>query len=398
MTTITTRIAKGTALTISEVDANFTNLNNDKASNADLSAGLLTKADKTNPVPSYATTAALPNPLTGVARVGTDLYVGDGVRTLRGTGNKQGTGGRPTVLMFGNSLAGINQRRIQGETTTLSSDAVAGTKTINLASAIGFTSGATVAIEIGSRQPFVTTQVGAPTGNTITIADRLPMRASSGRGAWVFTTDRPSNIRQGCGPIAMGLQLLGMPCEILNGFGEIGSQSLAIVSALPMFLEKFKPNYCFFIITENDISNSINYLDTIRRINTAVAMCISSGTTPIVMSPFPATIWTAASGYVPAALNLYNYIMSIASIYPQAIGFDTTTLYSDGTFPTNIVPIAGYTDGQHPVPGRSTTIGLLYKPNFASLFGAIFSYVPKEMVTLMILGFGIVILLRFLKR
>lgn len=44
----------------------------------ELTSGLATKASVSNPVPSYATTAAIPATYTGVARVGTDLYVGNG--------------------------------------------------------------------------------------------------------------------------------------------------------------------------------------------------------------------------------------------------------------------------------------------------------------------------------
>ncbi len=66
MTTIVTRQAKGSALSWTEMDSNFTNLNDGKA-------------EANNPVPSFANTAAIPAAYTGVARVGTDLYVGDGV-------------------------------------------------------------------------------------------------------------------------------------------------------------------------------------------------------------------------------------------------------------------------------------------------------------------------------
>ena len=65
--------------TASNVTVTLPNTSGTTALLADLTSGLATKADVLNPVPSYANTAAIPAAYTGVARVGADLYVGDGV-------------------------------------------------------------------------------------------------------------------------------------------------------------------------------------------------------------------------------------------------------------------------------------------------------------------------------
>lgn len=319
---------------------------------------------------SYPSVSAIPAGFVGTCRVGTDLYVGDGgaVATVK----KNGSGGRPTVLIFGCSIAGLQQRRMAGGTTNLAyPDSPAGSTTLTLGDATGFTSGSKIAVELGGRQPFFTTQVGAPVGNVITIADRLPMHATA-YNCYVFkyTTDRPQYVRMGQSYITQALQLLGMPVEILNGYGEIGATSEQIVPHLPMYLNKFNPNYCMLFITENDLSNGLSETNLIRRINAAVQMCINNGTIPIVFSSVPANVYSAASGLVPKVLTVLNYIKNISAYYPQAIGVDSTTLWTDNTYPTNVFPIAGWTDGIHPVPGRSITMGLYFKSLFQKMFGS----------------------------
>lgn len=88
--TITLRTIKGSPLTSGEIDANFTNLNNNLA------------AVQVNNITTYPSTASIPLPYTGVARVGTDLYVGDG-----GAAVAVGGGAVYRVLDSGNATTNV---------------------------------------------------------------------------------------------------------------------------------------------------------------------------------------------------------------------------------------------------------------------------------------------------
>ncbi|MCX7084312.1 MAG: hypothetical protein NTY69_02095 [Methylococcales bacterium] len=86
MATIILRSAKGSPLTILEVDQNFSNLNEAIA----------------NAIPNFSSASLIPAGFVGVARSGTDLYVGDGLSIIKvaktilandiGTAGQQGFG------------------------------------------------------------------------------------------------------------------------------------------------------------------------------------------------------------------------------------------------------------------------------------------------------------------
>ena len=93
MATIITRTGKGSALSITEMDANLNNLNNampTAMSYADAVAGTSTTAQSIAPnvlvasniVQKYAGVNNIPANFTGIAKVGTGLYVGDGTSVV----------------------------------------------------------------------------------------------------------------------------------------------------------------------------------------------------------------------------------------------------------------------------------------------------------------------------
>ncbi|MEY3760068.1 MAG: hypothetical protein RIR39_1559 [Pseudomonadota bacterium] len=110
MTNLTLRSIKGAPLTIAEVDANFQNLNNampTAMSYADAIAGISTTPQSIAPnvlvasniVQKYASVGNIPANFAGIAKVGADLYVGDGTNLSKVT---------PTAMSQADAIAGIS--------------------------------------------------------------------------------------------------------------------------------------------------------------------------------------------------------------------------------------------------------------------------------------------------
>lgn len=146
MTTITLRSTKGAPLTIAEVDANFNNLNNSLPTamdSATAQAGTSTTAQtvsasvlkagidaNANVVKTYTSVSDIPSGFDGTARVGTDIYVGDGTSIVRQTKNLQ------NIPMFVEALlgSGLCTYHSQVESATLTVSGTAGSYYLTLVS------------------------------------------------------------------------------------------------------------------------------------------------------------------------------------------------------------------------------------------------------------------------
>jgi hypothetical protein len=275
------------------------------------------------------------------------------------------------MLPFGNSIAGQSVRSPVGSTTNTTAEIKAGAKLLTVNNAAAFSIGDKVAVGLcygGSHLTTVEAVDTAATPDTITLARPLPRLARAGAAVQRYVTDRPGNVRRPCGPLAAALAQLGMPVELLPGYGYGGSLDLSIVADLPPFLAFYRPAFVVFNLYENSIPAGATYDNLMRITRVAAESCLQSGALPIFMSCMPNNSINSAG---PSAVydQIKNVINNMDSFIPGARGVNVSDLWLDKSLPNARQPLAGWTDGVHPSTNRYQTIGEYLVAALADLVG-----------------------------
>jgi len=261
---------------------------------------------------------------------------------------------RPTLLCFGNSIAGQNSRLAAAYTTTATAVAVrAGANQITLVAggvaALGLVVNDYIAVALKDQSLWVV-QVTGIAGEVLTLANRVPTLLRD-VGAGVNKVTAPvfwsSNQRLGLGFVNVANALLGGPCHILQGYGYGSGYARNCLNDLPIALKQWNPNYVFFILLENDVVGSSSYQRLVDDINFAARTCLNAGAVPIFEYCLPSNSITAgARATVFDQIN--SYLGSISTTIPGAYSINHGALYLDPAKPTLRTPLAGWTDGVHP--------------------------------------------------
>ena len=288
--------------------------------------------------------------------------------TVRGVGSSSVTG-RPSLLLFGNSIAGQSSRSMAVSTTTLTAEVKAGQTVIPVASVAGLAANDKIIVGLYYGGVHMTTiaSVGA---SDITIASKLPRLARSGSLILKYTTDRYTSVRNYVGPIGAVLSKLGCPVDIIPGYGYGGSLALQIVADLPLFLKFYRPNFVLLSLFENDIASAIAGDDVKleKLMYTAAKLCLNSGATPIFASCVP-------SNSINTALKsaCFDYLLAktlaINTVISGAYGFDMSKPWLDTSITTSRAPLAGWTDGVHPNANKFHTIAGFIQTAMQSIIG-----------------------------
>ena len=292
--------------------------------------------------------------------------------------------GRKKLLVFGNSLALQNMTTLlQGTNySTISADARRGATSFTVSSASGASIGNKVAIQLYFGGVFYSTITNI-VSNTITIADKLPASVKSAISCVVhwFTTDGVDDwVYQQNGPVYMACSMLGMPVDVIHGYGYGGALAQMLLTDLEQVLRLTRPDYVVFNLTENDIVNPVEstvaaeVARLTRLIYLACELSIASGATPIFLSNYPTgSVDTANKAAIWDAMKLVQ--INIGDIYPQAVGIDTSTLWLDTTTATTRPAIASWVyGGIHPVIMKCAVIGKLIKNALGAVIGSATSF------------------------
>ena len=272
---------------------------------------------------------------------------------------------RPRFLVFGNSLQAINNTVLSGSTTTTSAEAKAGATVISVAAIGTIADGDKIAVAYYDGTILHTTVSGAPSGNNITLPTPLEKLVRSGANVLKYTGVLPTNVRRNGGPVYLGMAMLGMPVQFIQGYGYGGGTMPELVQDLPRVLEATKPKYAHLILPENSMALGSDEL--IRLLKVALRICAGHGVIALVNTCYPSDSYTA--GAQAASYDAYNaYVRSQMLVdYPLSKCIDVGDQWLDTARPTLRAPLAGWTDGVHPTATKYAVIGTYYKEQFALL-------------------------------
>lgn len=266
--------------------------------------------------------------------------------------------------------------------STISADARRGATSFNVANAGTAAIGNKVAIQLCFGGVFYSTITNV-VSNTITIADKLPAAVKSAISCVVhwYTTDGVDDwVYQQNGPVYMACSMLGMPVDVIHGYGYGGALAQMMLTDLERVLRLTRPDYVVFNLTENDIGSPVEttvaaeVARLTRLIYLACELSIASGATPIFLSNFPSGgVNTANEAAIWDAMKLVQ--INIGNVYPQAVGIDTSTLWLDTTTATTRPAIASWvSEGIHPVIMKRAVIGKLIKNALGAVIGSATSF------------------------
>lgn len=276
---------------------------------------------------------------------------------LKGRNNQ--SAGRPTLLVFGNSIAGQSVRVLISSTTTVSTETKAGQTVIPVAASSGFSVNDAVAISVCSAGIHLDTVVAVDTVSaqkTITIGTKLPFLARANATVNKYTTSWPSVIRVTGGLVHVAVANLGGPVDLIPGYGYGGSTCKQMQYDIATWLRAMRPSYVAFHLWENEITAGTSASTMQSQARGFAKACIAHGATPIFFTPVPSDYYTAGA-QVAAFDSLVSYLLNtLPTDVPGAVSIDLSTPWLDTGAPTLRKPISGWTDGIHPVPGKKATI------------------------------------------
>jgi len=276
------------------------------------------------------------------------------------------SGGRKTLLIAGNSIALGSCRSVlhaSSVTTTITATAVpanalALTLVAGGAATIGIVSGNTIGVILSGGIPWKVKATDV-TGEVVTLEKPLPRSLLASASVYKITDTQgmwPMIMTGTAGFIRCLNSLCGAPYDILPGYGHGGGTSKDVVTALPAMLAYYNPDAVWLQMAENDIM-TIDQQQTIDNIYHAASICLKQGAIPIVSACVPSSSITAAKASVFDAVNAA--IMTIANTIPGSVAVDPGALYldtSNSSFPRS--PLAGWTDGVHPIQAKGYPIAL----------------------------------------
>lgn len=286
------------------------------------------------------------------------------------------TGYRRGLLLVGNSIAGQSMRVVPTYTTAITAAEVRPGAT-QITCATGGVAAMSLLvndrISIGlCNQQYWTVQVTAISGELLTLASPVPrlLRASAGVSKVSAPHYAPLTIRTQNGILSSVNQMLGGPLDLLPGHGHGGATAAEIVESLPGLLAYYRPSVVGLHLFENDVPASTTIEELKRHCDNAVRLCLNHGAIPVVVACLPTTsVTTAPRAAVFDEINAY--VLSVASRFPAAVGVNPGALYldtSNPSFPRQ--PLAGWTDGVHPVASKRYTIASSIVTALQPVFGS----------------------------
>lgn len=284
----------------------------------------------------------------------------------------------PKLLVFGCSIAQQCNAYLHSATsTTAAADIKAGATVITVANGALFTGGQKVTVPLYNARLWTTT-INSITGNDLTIADKTPglIRASS--SITINTTPTVPALDQGYGAVNAAVALLGGPVEVVPSYGYGGAIYTQMYADLERDLRHYRPHYVALHMYENDLTSTVaSGGATIEQFKAwarqMARLCLNYGAVPIVYSSMPYYNSTAVRG-IPASRAadydaLAEYVGSgtngqLSKDVPGAVG-DNSLSYgwldtSNPTWPR--APLAGWTDGVHPMTNKRFAVGLIALP------------------------------------
>lgn len=281
------------------------------------------------------------------------------------------SGGRPTLLVFGNSIGGQSSRFVASTTAYSSAEARAGASVIQVPDATLFSINDKIIIGLGFQgfhKATVTATDTAPTPDTITITPALPYLARVSAPILKYTTVEPNGIRMGSGAISTAVAMLGGSVDVIPGYGFGGALARQMLLDLPLWLRYYRPSYVAFHLLENDAAASTSLASMQASIRTAAEMCVRNGATPLFFSSMP------SSSIINSRIDEYDamltYVLNIGNVVPGARGFNLSTPWLDTAQPTLRPPLAGWTDGVHPNANKRMTIGDMVAAMLSPIIGS----------------------------
>jgi hypothetical protein len=281
---------------------------------------------------------------------------------------------RPTMLLVGNSLAGVNTRSVAVYTTTITAAGVRpGATTLTLVAggvaALSLSVNDYIAVGLCNQQPWVV-QVTGIAGEVLTLAQRTPMylRISAGVQKVTLPSLFPTNYRGGFGWVNIANAMCGAPYSLIPGYGFGSGMFSEIISDLAKQLEHHRPNMVFFIPYENDIASGVAY-DVLARLTVQAAyMCLNAGATPVFQHCMPSSsIDNSGKSAVYDQINALLDTISLTIPGVRSINFGR--VYLSTAVSTKREPLAGWTDGVHPNDDKYLVIARSKVTEMASILG-----------------------------
>ncbi|EGK71977.1 hypothetical protein METUNv1_01755 [Methyloversatilis universalis FAM5] len=282
---------------------------------------------------------------------------------------------RKRLLIYGNSIASQSTSSLAQQTTYTTAAANAGSNVLALASVAGITDGSKIAVGLYEGSVFATTVSGAPAGNNVTLAQPLPKLVRASASISAYTTARAFPIRQNIGPISAAVMLLGMPVEVLRGYGYGGSRLGEMLFDLADVLQRTRPNYVALHLYENDIAADATLAQLMAWTRFAVSLVRGFGAVPIICTSVPSTSFNT-TGRAAVFDGLLAYVKKdLGEAY-----IDFSTPWLDATAVTSRPPLAGWaTDGIHPNASRRVSAAVYALDTLHGLFGEGGSYADRDL-------------------
>lgn len=282
---------------------------------------------------------------------------------------------RKRLLIFGNSIASQSTSSLAQQTTYTTAAANAGASVLSLASVAGIVDGSKIAIGLYEGSVFSTTVSGAPAGNNVTLAQPLPKLVRASASISAYTTARAFPIRQGIGPVSAAVMLLGMPVEILRGYGYGGAKLSEMLFDLAEVLQRTRPNFVALHLFENDIAADATLAQLTAWTRFAVSLVRGFGAVPIICTSVPSTSFNS-SGRAAVFDGLLQFVRGeLGEVF-----IDFSTPWLDATAVNSRPPLAGWaTDGIHPNASRRVSAAVYALDTLRGLIGDGASYMGRDL-------------------
>lgn len=236
------------------------------------------------------------------------------------------------------------------------------------------------------------TSVVSVAGNDVTIADATPayIKPDATVTKVAAPLTRPVMLQSyGCASAAMAL--LGMPVEVIAGYGYGGATQLQMIVDFERQIRFYRPDYVWVHMYENDLADggiaggaSVDLIKERTRLMCRLAQ--SYGAVPIIVNSGPyykagpiGISGTRVADYDALAAWTIN---GLPVEVPGVRGVDISMAYTDPAYINDNYgrrPLAGYTDGVHLNFGKRFYGGQLCAPQVKSLFPAAGSLVVHSL-------------------
>jgi len=278
---------------------------------------------------------------------------------------------RPVFLVFGNSLAAQANTALESGTTSTVPQTPAGASSLQVSSSSTFVPGSKAAVALYTGEIWEAVVSAVPDSTTLQFTTPLPKMVRALSFVQRYTTNKPTNIRQRGGGVAAALNQIGMPVNLIQGYGWGGGLGADMMGDLAVWLARTRPAYVYLHLFENDIvaGASLEALQALAR--TAAQLCVNAGAKPIMATPVPSTSYSAGA-MVTIVDGIRDYVMNfMPGLFPTLVPVNVSDAWVDPAFPTLRRPLPSVvTDNIHPIPEKYDYVGSVIAPQIVAALPA----------------------------